>query len=126
MKATIQRAADTPEYFFEEGCFIQELSNTPDDPALSVARARVEPGKITRLHRLARQIERYVVLQGQGEVVVGEDPPAMVTEGDVVTIPAGVAQCIRNTGADDLIFLALCTPRFAVGDYQDIDPLPRD
>jgi hypothetical protein len=32
------------EYYFEEGCFITELSNSPQYPDLSVARARVPVG----------------------------------------------------------------------------------
>ena len=32
------------EYYFEEGCFIAELSNSPQYPDLSVARARVPVG----------------------------------------------------------------------------------
>ena len=34
------------EYYFKEGCFINELSNAPEDPEVSIARARVEPGQI--------------------------------------------------------------------------------
>ena len=54
------------EYYFEEGCFITELHNSPDDPAVSVARARVEPGRTTRWHCLATIRERYVMIEGCG------------------------------------------------------------
>jgi hypothetical protein len=40
-----------PETFTEEGCFITELHNTELDPAVSIARARVEPGVLTALLR---------------------------------------------------------------------------
>ena len=109
------------EYYFEEGCFINELSNEPDDPAVSIARARVEPGKITRWHYLRETTERYVIISGSGLVETGEQPSAPVTAGDVVLIPPGVRQRIRNAGNDDLVFLAICSPRFRPESYVDCD-----
>ena len=109
------------EYWFAEGCFILELSNSADDPALSIARARVLPGGVTRWHVLHDITERYVIERGTGVVEVGELPAQNVRPGDVVLIPPGCRQRIRNTGLDDLVFLALCTPRFVPEAYEDID-----
>lgn len=109
------------EYWFEEGCWIAELSNSVDDPALSIARARVPEGGSTRWHRLHGVTERYVILSGHGVVEIGDQAPRKVSEGDVVHIAGGVAQRIHNRGAQDLIFLALCTPRFTTEAYEDID-----
>jgi mannose-6-phosphate isomerase-like protein (cupin superfamily) len=47
--------------------------------------------------------------------------PAAVQAGDLVYIPAGRAQRIRNTGAEDLVFYALCTPPFRWVAYRDLD-----
>ena len=113
------------EYFFEEGCHILELSNAPDDPEVSIARARVEPGVTTRLHRLEGITERYVMLEGHGAVCVGDMPPREVGPGDVVIISPLCPQQIENTGDSDLVFLAVCTPRFVREAYQDIDATPR-
>ncbi len=112
---------NTSEYFFREGCFIAELSNHADDPAVSIARARVEPGRTTRWHRLRGTVERYVILSGTGIVEVGDAPPRAVSAGDVVLIAAQQAQRIHNNGDADLIFLAICTPRFVPENYQDIE-----
>jgi mannose-6-phosphate isomerase-like protein (cupin superfamily) len=109
------------ETYIEEGCHILELSNSGEDPAVSIARARVEPGVTTRLHRLADTAERYVILQGQGLVEVGDRPPAAVRPGDVVLIPPGCPQRIGNTGEEDLVFLAICSPRFREAAYEDIE-----
>ena len=109
------------ETYIGEGCHILELSNSGDDPAVSIARARVEPGVTTRLHRLADTAERYVILQGQGLVEVGDQPPAAVRPGDVVLIPPGCPQRIGNTGEDDLVFLAICSPRFREAAYEDLE-----
>ena len=103
---------ESHEYFFKEGCHIVEVSNSDQDPELSVARARLEPGKTTLWHTLSHCTERYVILSGSGIVEVGDNPPKQVNPGDVVIIPAGVRQRIHNWGKSDLLFLALCTPRF--------------
>lgn len=112
------------EFWISEGCFILELSNTPDDPEASIARARVRPGDTTRWHRLAGTTERYVILEGRGRVAVGDLPPREVGPGDVVRIPPLCPQRISNTGTTDLIFLAICTPRFRPENYEEIDGPP--
>ena len=109
------------EYYFEEGCFIIEQLNSTADPDLSIAQARVSPGGQTRWHSLVNTVERYQILSGTGLVEVGDQAPTQVTSGDTVVIPAGVRQRIRNVGEDDLIFLALCTPRFIPENYQDLE-----
>ncbi|MCK7581807.1 MAG: cupin domain-containing protein [Chromatiales bacterium] len=118
----VHSPAESDEYFMQEGCFILEGWNRPEDPALSIARARVEPGERTRLHRLAGVVERYLILAGGGVLEVEGLAPRRVGSGDLVYIPAGAAQRIENDGDSDLIFLALCTPRFTPEVYQDIEP----
>jgi mannose-6-phosphate isomerase-like protein (cupin superfamily) len=107
----VRRADEAEEYFFEEGCWILELSNHEHDPELSVARARVPPRGQTEPHYLTGVTERYLILEGSAEVTVGTDT-VTVGAGDVVQIPAGATQSIRNLTDADLVFLALCTPRF--------------
>jgi glycosyltransferase involved in cell wall biosynthesis len=109
------------EYYFREGCHITEWWNDPQDSEVSIARARVEPGMTTRWHRLQGVLERYVVLSGRGRVEVGELAPETVVAGDVVVILPGVRQRIANIGDDDLVFLAVCTPRFVADAYEDLE-----
>lgn len=109
------------EYFFHEGCFITELSNGEHDTAVSMARARVEPGRTTAWHALRDTVERYLVLEGHGLVEVGDLPPHPVGPGDVVLIPSGCRQRIANTGHADLIFVAVCTPRFTPEAYIPLE-----
>ncbi|KXX64082.1 cupin domain-containing protein [Marichromatium gracile] len=122
----IHRPDPGAEYFFEEGCFILETWNRADDPEVSIARARVAPGTATRLHRLAATTERYLILHGSGRIALDDGTDRDVGPGDLVRIPAGAPQRIANTGTDDLVFLAICTPRFRPEVYQDIDPALRD
>lgn len=121
MHETIRRFRRDDEFHTPEGCFIIELSNNPDDPEASIARARVAPGVTTRWHRLVTTAERYVILEGFGRMEVGRLPPQEVNPGDVVVIPPGCRQRITNIGPRDLIFLAVCTPRFRTEMYEDID-----
>lgn len=121
MTPTIKPFRLDAEYFFTEGCHILELSNSADDPAVSIARARLEPGKTTRWHRLRDTTERYVILEGEGVVEIGELAPTEVKPGDTVLIPPLCRQRITSTGSTNLVFLAICSPRFQPGCYEDME-----
>ncbi|MEM7564972.1 MAG: cupin domain-containing protein [Pseudomonadota bacterium] len=120
MKTQIRKFNPDTEYFFDEGCYIVEVSNSDDDPEVSIARARVEPGVRTQWHFLDNTAERYVILHGSGLVEIGEESPQSVEMGDVVIIPPGVRQRIFNSGTEDLLFLAICSPRFTEQAYNAI------
>lgn len=119
---TIKPFRPTDEFYLDEGCHIIELHNTDTDAGCSIARARVEPGVTTALHRLRGIVERYVIVSGKGAVEVDGQAPAAVAAMDVVTIPANCSQRIRNTGDRDLVFLCICTPRFAAEQYIQLAP----
>ncbi len=124
MREEIRRINPGAEVYTPEGCFVNELSNIEADPEASIAQARVEPGETTRWHRLIETTERYVILSGKGMVEVGSMAPQHVGPGDVVLIPPNCRQRITNVGSTDLLFLAVCTPRFQPEAYEDIDPSP--
>src|SRR6187431_786356 len=98
MKESVRRFDAGAEYFTPEQCYINELSNSSEDPEVSIARARVVPGVTTHWHSVAATAERYVILEGNGRVEVGEVGPRNVGPGDVVLIPPGFRQRITNTG----------------------------
>jgi len=112
--------SQVPESYFEEDCFIAELLNTPDCPGLSIARARVEPGVSTVLHRVRGADEIYYLLSGEGQVEMDGQIIGTMHPGDLLRIPADATQRITNTGREDLIFLAICTPRFEPGRYEAV------
>ena len=120
-EARVQRLRDAPEFHTTERCYIREVANNAADPGLSIAQARVEPGVTTRWHRLQGITERYCILEGEGLVEVGELAPTRVGPGDVVVIPPDCRQRIRNTGAHDLRFLAICSPRYTPAAYYEIE-----
>lgn len=107
------------EYYFKEGCFIEEWHNNALDKDCSIARVRVEALSTTKLHALKHTSERYVILSGKALVTVG--PKSwQVSTGDVVRINPDEAQKISNLEEQDLIFLAICTPRFEVKNYYEV------
>jgi len=121
MKESIRRFAPSDEYYFKEGCYILELSNVEDDPAVSIARARVPRGVTTRLHRLHGIVERYLILEGIGTVEIGSLGRQQVQPGDIAIIPSECPQRVSNTGTGDLVFIAICTPRFTRSAYEDLE-----
>jgi len=123
MKEDIRLMNPASEFFAAELCFINELSNSADDPDVSIAHARVESGVSTRWHRLHGITERYVILAGAGLVEIGDLTPQPVEYGDVVLIPPECRQRITNIGQNDLVFLAICSPRFQQDAYEDIEHL---
>ena len=121
MKESVRRQNLSEEFYTPEKCYIIELSNTPDDPDASIAHARVEPGVTTRWHRLIGTAERYYIISGRGRLEIGKLQPQEVTAGDTVLIPPMCRQRITNIGSEDLVFLAICTPRFSSNVYEDIE-----
>ena len=61
-----------------------------------------------------------MIIEGEGSVQLSSLAPKKVRVGNVVVIPALCSQKISNTGANDLIFLAICTPRFETKNYQRV------
>lgn len=108
------------EYWFREGCHIAEWTNDAGSPELSIARARVAPGATTRWHALHEITERYVILSGRGRADIGEQH-LDVAPGDVIVIEPGEAQRISASSDEELVFLAICTPRFRPGAYRELE-----
>lgn len=107
------------EFATAERCFITELLGHSSQPDISLARARVLPGVTTQLHALDVE-EIYVIETGSGIMEVSGDR-FRVGPGDSVLIPLGMPQRIENDGADDLVFLCLCRPRFHPEGYANLE-----
>ena len=118
MHPYVRKLRRADEYYFKEGCYIIEVSNTDQDSAVSIAHARVLAGQPTAWHWLSETYERYVFPRGQGLVEVGDAAAAAVNAGDVVLIPPGTRQRISNIGENDLELMAICSPRFSLDNYH--------
>lgn len=121
METEIRHPDEGDEFWTGERCAILESSNTAEDPEVSIARARVAPGVTTAWHKLEGVVERYLMVSGRGRVEAGDLPAEEVGPGDVVRIPAGVRQRITNAGEGDLVFYAICSPRFVPECYVDLE-----
>lgn len=126
MRPLIVKQDEIEEFYTEEKCFIKELLNSDEDPGMSFALARVEPGVTTVLHRLKGTSERYLVIAGRGEMEVGTLPSASVSKGDLILIPPDTPQRITNDGSEDLIFCCICAPRFDPSVYVDLENSGKD
>jgi len=121
MEVVIRRVQEADEFMTAEQCSILESWNSETDPAVSIARARVAPGVTTKLHRVRGLVERYIIIAGSGLVSVGNVHAERVGAGDVVVIPVGMSQKIENDGEIDLVFYAICSPRFTQDAYEQLE-----
>ena len=115
----IVKSSDKSPYYFEENCYITELLNESNFPGLSIAHVRVLPGEKTELHRLTG-LEAYYILSGYGEVEIDGEMKGTAEPGDVVVISPQSTQRVFNHGQEDLLFLAICSPRFEVKNYTGL------
>jgi mannose-6-phosphate isomerase-like protein (cupin superfamily) len=83
----------------------------------SIAHAIVPAGEESLPHVLETSTELYYILQGSGEMHI-DDEEAPVREGQIVLIPPGARQYIRNTGSGDLVFLAIVAPKWQADDER--------
>ena len=121
MKSEIVKVDIIEEFYTPERCFISELWNQLEDESMSIAVARVEPGIRTRLHYLEGVTERYLIIEGRGLVEVEGLPLTEVSSGDLVVIPKGKTQRIKNIGKFDLKFYCICNPQFDNNCYHDVE-----
>lgn len=121
MKPEIKPLDESQEYHFKLDCYILEMSNDATDPDVSIARARIGVGQTTQWYMMKGTVKRYVILEGEGEVSVGHDLIQKVKVGDVVIIPPETKQRIRNTGTSELLFLAVCSPRFQIANCTSLE-----
>ncbi len=99
------------EFYVDDRYYVTEWWNSPEDPALSVARLRVAPGVSTRSYRLRGITEYYLFLSGHGLIEI-DGTNREVEPGDGLLIKAGSWRCITNMGEHNLGLLSICRPRF--------------
>ena len=94
-------------------CELLHPDKTPDasDLACSIAHAIVPKGESTLPHRLLESTELYYILTGTGSMKIDKEICPVHT-GQIVLIPPGAVQNIRNTGTCDLVFLCIVSPKW--------------
>jgi mannose-6-phosphate isomerase-like protein (cupin superfamily) len=89
----------------------------------TLAEARLPADGSTTPHYHGETEEIYFILEGEGEMRVGEDK-AIVKAGDAIAIPPGAPHQIRNVGRTTLRFLCSCAPGYEHNDTFLDDALP--
>lgn len=62
-------------------------------------------------------IELYYILEGSGEMHIGSRS-ALVHSGQIILIPRGRSQYIKNTGTGDLVLLCIVSPKWQASDEE--------
>ncbi|HOT04474.1 MAG TPA: cupin domain-containing protein [Methanolinea sp.] len=86
----------------------------------SIAHAIVPVGEESLPHVLKKSTELYYILSGHGEMHI-ENECSTVQRGQIVMIPPGSRQYIRNTGREDLIFLCIVAPKWQANDERLVE-----
>ncbi len=116
----IRDSATCPHTRVMDGSILCELLH-PDKVAgaegldCSVAHAIVPYGESTLPHRLHCSTELYYILEGTGEMHI-DGEVSVVVPGQIVLIPPLNVQYIVNTGAGDLVFLCIVSPKWQEDD----------
>jgi mannose-6-phosphate isomerase-like protein (cupin superfamily) len=113
----IHNIARVPAFTTKDGSEIRELLAHRNSciRQQSLAEARVAPGATTTPHYHPRTEEIYYILEGEGQVRLGDETQA-VGPGDAIAIPPGQVHSITNTGSSPLKFLCCCAPGYEHSD----------
>ena len=91
-------------YVTKDGSLVQELMHpdTHNCRNMSYARAVVEAGKSTEMHRHHASEEIYHIVGGKGMMTLGHEQFS-IEEGDTICIRPGTAHMVVNIGNNSLI-----------------------
>jgi mannose-6-phosphate isomerase-like protein (cupin superfamily) len=101
-------------YVTKDNSTIWELYHPKSSPVkdVSLAEALVEPGRDTELHTHQRSQEIYYVLEGEGEMRLG-DETFKVKKYDAILIPPCTPHSVKNDGKSGLRLLCVCAPPYS-------------
>ncbi len=86
----------------------------------SLAEETLPPGRAVTPHLHRDTEEIYYVLEGGGEMTVGEETRA-VAAGDAIFIPRDSRHTLRNTGDRPMRIVLVCGPAFSRDDEHFVD-----
>jgi mannose-6-phosphate isomerase-like protein (cupin superfamily) len=78
---------------------------------LSVTWVECQPNSQQDMHSHPAQEQVYVIVAGQGQMLVG-DEKREVAIGTLVFVPPATPHAIRNTGAEPLVYVSATAPPF--------------
>lgn len=109
----IHNIRHVPAFITKDGSEIRELlaHRNSGIRKQSLAEARVFPKQRTMPHYHPRTEEIYYILEGAGEMTIGDETRS-VGPGDAIAIPPGAVHSIYNSGDRTLVFLCCCAPGY--------------
>ena len=91
---------------------------------LCVTWVECQPGSQQALHRHPAQEQVYVIVRGQGQMLLGDEERTVV-EGTMVFVPPGADHAIRNASSGMLVYVSATAPPFAAAiSGQTWEPRP--
>lgn len=113
----VRNIDEAPPFITKDGSEIRELLAHRNSciRKQSLAEARIAPGQSTTPHFHPQTEEIYYVLDGVGEMRIGEEV-RQVRAGDAIAIPPGAPHQIRNHGDATLKILCCCAPGYEHAD----------
>lgn len=100
-----------PRFRFRARCVGEEQA-ARDAARLCITWVECQPGSQQARHRHLTQEQVYVIVRGQGQMLVGDEECA-VGEGTMIFIPPGAEHAIRNTSSELLVYVSATAPPFA-------------
>ncbi|WP_035268462.1 cupin domain-containing protein [Desulfitibacter alkalitolerans] len=102
----IERISPKPNTRYAK--IVLDHNNIPGSP-MSLGFFRFEPGQVGPKHAHDTEVEIYITIKGQGQVIVGDDVIEM-RSGTIVYVPPQIEHETRNTGDTDLEFYGIFSP----------------
>ncbi len=90
---------------------------------LAIAWVMIEPGATQQPHHHMPE-QSYVVVSGQGRIMVGSDI-ADVKAGDLVYVPSNAEHAVENAGTEMLIYVSVAVPALDIEAMYDTGQLKR-
>ena len=83
---------------------------------LGVVLWNLEPGQENDYHLHPTTEHLHVVVAGECEYTLGDQPPVIVRPGQAVMVPENIAHGIRNVGTERASYMAITSP----GPYEKV------
>lgn len=105
-----------------DNTLLKEMFNPLNDALdlrYSFAVGRVQAGGTTYLHRL-KNSEVYFLLRGTAEFTIDSET-AVAGASQLVYVPPGASQQVKNVGNDELLFVCIVDPAWKEEDEEILD-----
>ncbi|MBW4062194.1 cupin domain-containing protein [Candidatus Saccharibacteria bacterium] len=112
---TVRHQDDVPwEARSIPGVLVRDVITNSDEPELSLAEVRIEPGSRFPFHRFAGGPEQFRVMTGACRLMFLTENPVDLVVGHYISIPPGVWFSITTVGDEPVVFVVANAPAFTV------------